>query len=157
MGFKRDIFIIITSNPLFPLYSPKPMCSNPHSSFLLSFFPFLTFTPRPSLSPPFIFSSPFAFLLLTDTHTHERETETEERAWERERERERENCAVKKKKKRWVSGKLRPVGINGSDQQSFVVRSSWNFAERFTTRESPLWTVEIRFEVFCSHFLSREQ
>jgi hypothetical protein len=50
----------------------------------------------------------------------ERETKTE-----RERERERENCAVKKRKKKtWVSGKLCPVSINGSDQQSSVVRSS---------------------------------
>jgi hypothetical protein len=53
----------------------------------------------------------------------EKETETEER---KQNVSERENCAVKKRreKKTWVSGKLRPVGINGSDQQSSVVRSS---------------------------------
>jgi hypothetical protein len=45
-----------------------------------------------------------------------------------ERERERERAAVWKKrgekKKTQFLEKLRPVGVNGSDQQSYVVRLS---------------------------------
>jgi hypothetical protein len=62
--------------------SHKPTCSSsPHSSFL--YFPFPSFS---RTSPPFIFSSPFVFLLLTNTHTHKR------RRPRQKRERERELC-----------------------------------------------------------------
>jgi hypothetical protein len=58
-----------------------------------------------------------------DTHTRKRETETErENMRERERERERGAIAVRwRREKKWVSGKLRPVGINGSNQRASVV------------------------------------
>ena len=112
--------------------------------------PFSQLNVQSPVPPFFNFFSPFVSLSSPHWHPHtkERETETEEKAWERERERERERTALlrrrRRRRKRWVSGKLRPVGINSSDQRSFVVQSSWNLAERFTTREYPLWMVEIR-------------
>ena len=50
-----------------------------------------------------------------------------------------------------------PVFIQGSDQQSSVVRLSWNLAGRFTTHASIIWTVEIRFWALCSRFSVCEQ
>jgi hypothetical protein len=53
-----------------------------------------------------------------------RENVTESRSRERERERELLSGRREERKKKWVSGKLRPVGINGADQRSSVVRWS---------------------------------
>ena len=122
----------------------------------------LSFPPIPHYFLPFLLSfplsfthSPLALLSLTlsfptNTCTHLWPSERENRTWEWEQ------CCLEveeRKKEKVGFWKLYPVGINSSDQRSFMVRSSWNFAGRFTTRESPLWTVKIGFGVFCSHFL----
>ena len=128
--------------------------------FLLHFFLSFPHSRTFPLSPFLSFLPLLISFSVLHAHTHtqsKRETERNRR----ERVRERENCLSRRRRRRrrrkmgfW---KLRPVGINGSVQQSSVVQSSWNFAERFTTHESPLWTVEIRFRAICSHFLSRKQ
>ena len=110
-------------------FLPKTQQPSPIPPFLLSFPP--SFMP-PLISPSFLsflsfFSPPSPFS--TPTHALTAKWERE-RGREREREREREGAiAVWKKrreerKKKWVFGKLRPVGINCSDQQAFVVRLS---------------------------------
>jgi hypothetical protein len=127
LGIKPLISSFLLPPPINPrVQQPLPL------SFPFSFFLFFSLISRMfHLSPPFLSVLPLLisfFVLHAHTHTQSKRERPRRRENVRERERERERegaTAVRwRREKKWVSGKLRPVGINGSDQQAFVVRSS---------------------------------
>jgi hypothetical protein len=115
----EGIFVIMASTHYFPLFFLNSRAAAPLPlSFPFSFFSSPSFHARHSFLP-------FLSFLLPSSHRRPHtETETET---QRERERERESCCMEEEKRERRNGfleKLRPVGINGADQHSSVVRWS---------------------------------